>query len=423
MNRPKGTKDIYGNMQIVREYVENKIEEISTLNNFKKIETPVFEFSNVYKKSVGETSDIVLKEMYLFNDKKGREMVLRPEGTAGTIRAIVENKLFTNSLPLKYYYYGPMFRYERPQKGRQRQFTQFGVEMISEKSPYVDAEIILFAHSILNSLNIKSKLILNSLGDSETRNNYSKELKKYFSNYKDKLTNDSVERIEKNPLRILDDKIDGTKDFVINAPKISEFYTPEIREYFLMLTEFLEQSNIDFEIDNKLVRGLDYYADTSFEFVSTSGNAGSQSTLIGGGRYDKLLSNFGGPGLSGIGFAIGIERIINELHVDNVLESQKKPIDIFVINLSLHSQSTALNLVHNLRKAKYVTEWNSKIYKLQKGFKLADRYDSKIKIIVGEKEMLDKSVVVNYNGSKVKVKIDELISYLKGKLENNEEHK
>ncbi|NQZ66056.1 MAG: histidine--tRNA ligase [Mycoplasmatales bacterium] len=416
MNRPKGTKDIYGQDQIVKKHIEEIVKTIALLNNFEEIETPIFESSNVFKKSVGETSDIVSKEMYLFNDKKGREMVLRPEGTAGAIRAIVENKLFSKQLPLKLFYYGPMFRYERPQKGRQRQFTQFGIEMISNKSPYIDAEVILFASSILESLNIKNKLIINSLGDSVTRKNYSKALKKYFSKYKSELSDDSVKRIEKNPLRILDDKIDGKKSFVINAPKISEFYSKETNEYFLKLSSFLKKMGINFEIDHKLVRGLDYYADTSFEFVSTSGKAGSQSTLIGGGRYDNLISQFGGPELSGIGFAIGIERIMNELDYNEIIDSNKKVVEIFVINLSDASLETSLGIVHMLRRAGYIVEWNGKTVKLQKGFATSDKFGSKINIIIGEKEIKNGNVVIKDKVEQKLVKINEIIDYIDAKL-------
>ncbi|MCK5806865.1 MAG: ATP phosphoribosyltransferase regulatory subunit, partial [Mycoplasmataceae bacterium] len=214
MNKPKGTRDYYGKDQELREYIKSTIQTVSTINNFKQIETPIFESAEVFTKAIGETTDIVSKEMFVFNDKKDRTMVLRPEGTAAVIRAAVENKLLSGALPVKLSYYGPMFRYERPQKGRQRQFTQFGVETFSEKNPYIDAETILFAKTILDSLEIEYELVINSLGDKETRVKYSDALKKYFEEYKTELSDLSISRLESNPLRILDDKIDGKKEFV-----------------------------------------------------------------------------------------------------------------------------------------------------------------------------------------------------------------
>lgn len=420
MNRPKGTKDNYGNIQIVRDYIKEVVRAISDINNFTEIETPIFESKDVFSRSVGETSDIVSKEMYVFEDKKGREMVLRPEGTAPVVRAIVENKLFANSLPLKLFYYGPMFRYERPQKGRQRQFTQFGVEMISEPNPYADAEIILFAQSILDSLHVKYKLLINSLGDKETRDNYSNALKEYFSKYKNELTEDSLKRLDKNPLRILDDKIDREKDFVKNAPKISDYYSNDTKKYFERLTSFLEKMEVDFTIDQTMVRGLDYYSDTSFEFVSDSGLAGSQSTIIGGGRYSNLVSQFGGPNLSGIGFAVGIERLMNELDIENVLKTVKTSPDIFVINISEEDQDSTLGIVHMLRKSGFVTEWNQKPTKIQKAFGMSEKLEASINVIVGAKELENNKVNVKMNGIQETVDLDNLIEYLDRKLDENE---
>ena len=416
MNRPKGTKDNYGDIQLLREYTQKTIEAISTVNNFKKIETPIFERKEVYLRSVGETSDIVSKEMYIFSDKKGREMVLRPEGTAGTIRAIVENKLFAEGLPLKVFYYGPMFRYERPQKGRQRQFTQFGAEMLSEASPYADAEMIIFAQSILESFNIEFKLLINSLGDKKTRDEYSKSLKKYFEKYKGELSDDSLNRLDKNPLRILDDKIDGKKEFVINAPKINEFYSAETKDYFNKVILFLDKMDIQYEIDTTLVRGLDYYSDTSFEFISTSGKSGSQNTLIGGGRYSNLVSQFNGPNLSGVGFGIGIERLINELNYEKILEEINTDVEVYVLNISEEAQEATLGIVHMLRRAGFITEWNQKPAKLQKAFTSSSKSGATVNVIAGLKELSENTVNVKIDGIQENVKLDNLIDYIDGKL-------
>ena len=416
MNRPKGTKDNFDNNQVLRDYIEETINSVAILNNFSKIETPIFEKAEVFKRAVGETSDIVSKEMYSFTDRKGREMVLRPEGTAGVVRAIVENKLYAQSLPLKLFYYGPMFRYERPQKGRQRQFTQFGVEMLSDKSPYADAEVILLAHSILESLGIQTKLVINSLGNKETRDNYSKAVKKYLEVYKDQLTDDSINRLDKNPLRILDDKVDGEKDFVKNAPKISEFYSEDTKAYFETVQEFLTAMGISFEVNPVLVRGLDYYSDTAFEFISISGKSGSQSTIIGGGRYSNLVKQFGGPDLSGVGFAFGIERLMNEFNIDEVVEARKLNVEAYVMNLSEETTAPALGIAHMLRRAGYITEWNQKPMKLQKAFAAAEKVGTSAYIIAGAKELAKNKVNVKIDGEQETVDIDSLVEFLDGKL-------
>ena len=411
MNKPKGTRDIFGKRQEIRTTVLAHLRTVSEIYDFKEIETPIFEKKEVYSKAVGESSDIVSKEMYEFEDKKGRKMTLRPEGTAGVIRAVVENKLYIQD-PLRLFYMGPMFRYENPQKGRQRQFTQFGVELISEKSPIVDAEVIMMADMILKTLGIESELQLNSIGDLKTRTAYSKALKEYFTKNKKDLTADSIKRIETNPMRILDDKVDSKKDVVKNAPMIDEFYSKETKEYFDALKEFLTQMGIEFKVVKTLVRGLDYYSDTAFEFVSLSSNAGSQSTIIGGGRYDSLISSFGGPELSGIGFGVGIERLINDVEERIGKEDTTVAPDVFVLNISAESQTATAGLVYMLRSAGISVAWNSKVTKLQKAFVKAEKSKAHYNIIAGEKELSKGEVVVKHHGIQDVVKLDKLVEYL-----------
>lgn len=416
MKRPKGTKDIFGNEYILREYLFNVFKTISKINNFEQIETPIFEKLETFTKTIGETTNIVKKEMYIFNDKKNRQMVLKPEGTASVVRAIVENKLYNNKLPLKLFYITPNFRYERPQKGRQRQFTQFGVEMISKPNPYLDAEIILFAKTVLDSLKIKYKLLINSLGDQKTRDLYSKKLNEYFIKNKEKLTKDSINRINVNPLRILDDKIDGQKEIVKNAPKINEFYNKETKNYFLTLINFLNQMGIEYKVEPNLVRGIDYYSDTCFEFISTSNKAGSQSTLIGGGRYSDLIKYFGGPNLSGIGFGLGVERVLNEINEKEIISKNKNKLDIYLINISEKNQILVAGIVFLLRKSGFSTEWNVKSTNLLKGLKNADSYNPKIKIIAGDNELFKKEIVVKKNNFQQIVKIDDLVNFLEKEI-------
>ena len=414
MNKPKGTRDYYGKDQELREYIKSTIQTVSTINNFKQIETPIFESAEVFTKAIGETTDIVSKEMFVFNDKKDRTMVLRPEGTAAVIRAAVENKLLSGALPVKLSYYGPMFRYERPQKGRQRQFTQFGVETFSEKNPYIDAETILFAKTILDSLEIEYELVINSLGDKETRVKYSDALKKYFEEYKTELSDLSISRLKSNPLRILDDKIDGKKEFVKNAPKINEFYNDETKAYFEKITSFLEGMDIEFTVDPTLVRGLDYYSDTAFEFVSSSEKSGSQSTLIGGGRYDNLVKNFGGPDVSGVGFAIGIERLMIEL---SDLDAREPQVDVYVMNISEEAQVANMAVIYMLRKAGFITEWNYKPTKINKAFVKADKSGATVKVITGAKELAEGKVMVKVGSDQKEIKLEDLVEYIDGKVE------
>ena len=422
MNKPKGTRDIYGRRQTIRTSVKETLRSVAALYNFKEIETPIFERKEVFVKSVGESSDIVSKEMYEFKDKKGRSMVLRPEGTAGTIRAVVENKLFVNEETSKLFYMGPMFRYENPQKGRQRQFTQFGVEMISDRDPYADAEVILMGDLILKAFGLKNELLINSLGDKETRQKYSKVLKEYFTEHKSELSEESIRRIETNPMRIFDDKIDSKKDVVINAPKISEFYSEDSRVYFETLIGFLKELDIDFTIDHTLVRGLDYYTDTAFEFVSKSDVAGSQSTLIGGGRYSGLIKSFGGPDKSGVGFGLGIERIVNDLEVTITDEELKPSLHAYVLNISKDAQNATAGLVNMLRSAGLIVDWNRTPTKLVKAFAKADKAGANYYVIAGEKELAEGNVVVKLNGKQKTVAITDLIDYIANDKGNVEEH-
>ena len=418
MNRPKGTKDIFGDRQLAREYILNILKSFAKTYNFNKISTPTFERKEVFVKSAGETSDIVSKEMYEFEDKKGRKMTLRPEGTAGVIRAIVENKLYAR-LPLKLFYEGSMFRYENPQQGRQREFTQFGVEIISEKSPFLDAEVITLAYTILKSLKLPFKLVINSIGDKDTKEKYSLALKEYFNKHKDELTNDSINRIESNPMRILDDKIDGAKDVVKKAPIISDFYSVESKKYFDSLLEFLDSMDIKYEVDYRLVRGLDYYTDTAFEFVSTSDRVGSQSTIIGGGRYDNLVKQFGGPELSGVGFGIGVERLVNDFIEMDKMSEIEEDLDVYVLNISEGQEISVSGIVYMLRSCGISTEWNYKPLRIKKAFNKADKSKAKIIVIAGENELKEGNVKVKISGKEKTVDINDLIKYISGVLDEN----
>ena len=412
MNKPKGTKDIFGSRMDSRQYVIENIELIANKYNVKRLDTPMFEKKEVYIRSVGESSDIVTKEMYDFTDKGNREMVLRPEGTAGAIRAIVENKLYVNADPLKIYYLGSMFRYEKPQKGRQRQFTQFGIEMLGERSSLIDVEAILMADEILSKFGIKYNLLINSLASKEERAAWRDELKKYFTEHKDELTELSVTRIDQNPLRILDDKVDGQKEVVKNAPKITEFYGEETINYFNSVQTLLKQEGIEFTVEPNLVRGLDYYSDTIFEFVSATSGA-AQSTIIGGGRYSDLVKEFDGPDVSGIGFGIGLERLVNDFEELKEFEILNNP-DVYVMNVT-DDNLYLMNVVNKLRKAGIKSDWSyKKSKKFGKAFEKADKSGAKVFVFFGNKELESGEVrfKVKESGEQFTVKKEDLVEEL-----------
>ncbi|WP_203290458.1 histidine--tRNA ligase [Metamycoplasma hominis] len=315
--RLKGTRDIYGLEEKVLNLIENKFFKIIKNYNFKRICTPIIEDANLFIRSAGETSDIVSKEMYLFKDNGQRDIALRPEGTASAIRAFVENKI-NNLEPTKLAYFGPMFRYERPQKGRYRQFIQGGVELIENSTIENNFEIIKLAYDFLKSLKISNiTLEINNLGSFESRNNYIEILKEYFSKYKEQLNEISLIRLQKNVLRILDDKEEIKKDFVKNAPKLIDYLSSIEKERFKNLLDLLDEFEIKYVINPYLVRGLDYYNDIVFEFVSNSDALGSQCTVLGGGRYDGMIKSFGGPDIGSIGFAFGVDRLM-EIIMSNI---------------------------------------------------------------------------------------------------------
>ncbi|WP_036452235.1 histidine--tRNA ligase [Mycoplasma buteonis] len=311
ISKIKGTKDYNPVDFEVKKFIQFIFEDTVNKFGFLMVETPIIESTNLFKRSVGDDSEIATKEMYEFLDKGKREICLRPEGTASFVRALIENKWFGSNWD-KFAYFGPMFRYEQPQKGRYRQFYQAGVEFVGEKNYFKDAEIILMAQILLNNLEVETILKINTIGDLETRNRYEKALIEYFKPYVDQLSEDSQRRLKENKaLRILDDKVDSKLEIVQNAPMIFDYLSDESKEYFTKLTDLLTEWGIEFEIAHELVRGLDYYDEIVFEFVSTDKNTGSQSTLIGGGRYSNLIKQLGGPELSSIGFGFGVDRLIS----------------------------------------------------------------------------------------------------------------
>ncbi len=409
----KGTYDLLPDELKNFEDLEDSFRIMLDLYGYKLMKTPVFEYAGVFKKE-NDTSDMVTKEMYTFSPNGKDMFTLRPEGTAGIVRSVIQNKLYSNELPIKLAYIEEMFRHERPQKGRQRQFTQMGIENIGEKSPMIDAEVIALGYNYIKLVGLKNvKVLINTLGDSTSRTNYSKALKEYFESYKEDLCPDCQNRLVKNPLRILDCKIDREKDYVKNAPKMKDYLTDEAKEYFEKVKSYLDTLNIPYTVEESLVRGLDYYTDTVFEVVSTDENAGAQATVFAGGRYDSLVEELGGPKLSGIGFAIGMERLLILAKAEDALAPVEEYVDCYVIDMT-KSSNYALEVATELRNNFYTTELNYYDRSMKSQFKSSDRKNALYVIIVGEDELNNKTVTIKNTITKEQntIPFDELVSYL-----------
>ena len=347
--RPRGTVDILPGESELWQKVENIARNTFAEFGYSEIRTPMFEDYNVFARNVGDTSDIVEKQMYDFHDKGDRHIALRPEGTAGVVRAYVQNKLFGPEYPKPYkvYYMGPMFRYERPESGRQRQFTQIGCEALNSESPQIDAEVILEALMFFKRLGISGlRVAINTLGDKETRDNYRQALIDYLKPHYDELSDDSKERLYKNPLRVLDSKDETDKKIVANAPSILDSLSDYSAKYFESVKKILDKFNVDYVVDNEMVRGLDYYTHTIFEIMSNSPVfGGGYTTICGGGRYNGLISQIGGPDEGGIGYGIGVERLLLLLREENKSFVPKPGLDLFLVTVGEKADDYAFELM------------------------------------------------------------------------------
>lgn len=409
----KGMYDIYGDKYRYFENVDTLFKHFANLYGYQMIKTPVLEYTGVFKKD-NDTSDMVTKEMYTFTMNGSDYLTLRPEGTAGVVRSFIQNKMHGSELPAKLAYIGEMFRHERPQKGRQRQFNQLGIENIGHKDPMIDAEVIALGYFFIKTIGLKSiKVCLNSLGDNESRQNYLNALKDYLEPSRHQLCSDCQERLAKNPLRILDCKIDGQKDFIKDAPKMIDYLNEASLAYFNKVQEYLKALKIPFEIDENLVRGLDYYTDTVFEVKSTHEGSGAQSTIFGGGRYDNLVREMGGPDLSGIGFAIGEERLIILGEAEGIFQAEKPYIDCYVINM-LKDDPYALTVLNVLRANSFSAETDYYQRSMKAQFKSADRKGARFIVIVGEDEKKTGTVTIKDTIKKEQtcVALSELIDHI-----------
>lgn len=388
--RPKGTNDILPGESEKWQFVEETARLVFNDYQYQEIRTPIFEHYEVISRSVGDTTDIVSKEMYDFHDKGDRHVTLRPEGTAPIVRAYVENKLYGPEFkkPYKVYYTGPMFRYERPQKGRLRQFHQIGVEAFGSENPSLDVEVMAMAMDFFKQLGINQlRLVINTLGDKETRTNYRQALITYLEAHEEELSEDSRRRLHENPLRVLDSKDRKDQPIVADAPSILDYLSDYAKEYFEGVTKTLEYLNISYEIDHRMVRGLDYYNHTIFEIMSDAPGMGAQTTICGGGRYDGLVEELGGPETPGIGFAMGIERILLTLEQEDVMIPSTASLDAYVVGLGEATNMESLKVVQAIRGFGFSADRDFMGRKAKAQFKTADKEGAKLVLTLGEDEL------------------------------------
>lgn len=415
---PKGTKDVLPADAYKWHFVEDTARKIAALYNLKEIRTPVFEHTELFLRGVGDTTDIVNKEMYTFLDKGERSITLKPEGTAGVVRSFIENGLASGILPLKMYYLTPVFRYERPQAGRLREHHQFGVEIFGGKGPETDAEVILLARDYIAALGVEGvELNLNSIGCKHCRPKFNEALKEYLRPHLPEMCDTCRSRFDKNPLRILDCKEEVCSKINENAPKTVDFLCDECREHFEKLKEILDACGVKYRLNPKLVRGLDYYSKTVFEFVSTS--IGSQGTVLGGGRYDTLIENLGGPQVPAVGFGSGIERMLLVLENTGKRIPEEAPLGVYVAGLDDGGRKAAFQLCDTLRKMDVSAEFDHAARSVKAQFKYAGKVGAKYVVVIGSNELESGEYTVKNmaDSTSETVKAERVAEYLAQKLQ------
>lgn len=386
INIPKGTKDVLPQDSYKWQYVENAARKVAKTFGALEIRTPTFEHTEVFLRGVGETTDIVNKEMYTFLDKGGRSITLKPEGTAGVARAFVENGMHQSALPAKLFYITQCFRYERPQAGRLREFHQFGVEFLGASDANIDAETIMLADAFIKEVGIKNvTLYINSIGCKECRQKYQKALKEYFNSHIDGMCQLCKDRLEKNPLRILDCKNEDCKVITAKAPEILDYICDDCKAHFEKVQHLLDVAGVSYKIDSRIVRGLDYYTRTVFEFVSD--NIGAQGTVCGGGRYDGLISQLGGNDVPGIGFAVGIERVLMLLENLGVEIPNDSKVKVYFAPMGEKESEKAFELVTKLRAKNVSCDFDHMNRGIKSQFKYADKIGAKYVAVIGSSEL------------------------------------
>lgn len=415
---PRGTQDILPEDSKKWRYIENQLDELMTFYNYKEIRTPIFESTDLFARGVGDSTDVVQKEMYTFKDKGDRSITLRPEGTAAVVRSYIEHKMQGNpNQPIKLYYNGPMFRYERKQKGRYRQFNQFGVEAIGAENPSVDAEVLAMVMHIYQSFGLKHlKLVINSVGDMASRKEYNEALVKHFEPVIHEFCSDCQSRLHTNPMRILDCKVDRDKEAIKTAPRITDFLNEESKAYYEQVKAYLDDLGIPYIEDPNLVRGLDYYTHTAFELMMDNPNYdGAITTLCGGGRYNGLLELLDGPSETGIGFALSIERLLLALEEEGIELDIEENLDLFIVTMGDQADRYAVKLLNHLRHNAIKADKDYLQRKIKGQMKQADRLGAKFTIVIGDQELENNKIDVKNmtTGESETIELDALVEYFK----------
>lgn len=414
INIPKGTKDVLPQDSYKWHYVENAARETAEIFNLKEIRTPVFEHTELFARGVGDTTDIVNKEMYTFEDKGGRSITLKPEGTAGVARSFIENSLGSGVLPVKMYYFTPVFRYERPQAGRLREHHQFGIELYGGKGADMDAETILIADYFLKKLGIdRLELNINSIGCKSCRPAYNSALKDYFKPHAEQMCPVCRDRLERNPLRVLDCKEDKCREVIAGAPVITDYLCPECSAHFENLKMLLSAAGLEYKVNPMIVRGLDYYSKTVFEFVSTA--IGSQGTVCGGGRYDTLVENIGGSPMPCVGFGLGLERLLLLMENCGIEIPSGEGVKIYIAPVGEKAYGACFELLSKLRRAGVKAEIDHMRRSVKAQFKYADKLGAEYVAAVGENEIECGKITVKKmsDGSSFEIALSEAADYMK----------
>ncbi|MBF1064000.1 MAG: histidine--tRNA ligase [Peptostreptococcus sp.] len=412
---PRGTKDIVPAEAYKWNYLEGKFRDLCKLYGYEEIRTPIFEHTELFKRGVGDTTDIVQKEMYTFKDRGDRDLTLKPEGTAGVIRAFIENKMYAETQPTKLFYITPCFRYERPQSGRQRQFHQFGVEALGSDTPSLDAEVISLAMQFLGEAGLKDLTVsINSVGCPVCREEYNQLLKDYLAAKADVLCDLCNDRRDKNPMRVIDCKNETCQANIVDIPLMADHLCENCKDHFSQLKLYLDEMDINYVVDKKIVRGLDYYKRTAFEIISN--DLGAQSTVCGGGRYDGLVEQIGGPsGYSGIGFGLGAERLLLTLEANGVEIGNPNHTDIFVVTIGDKAKLKSFSILKDLRDNHISADKDHLDRSLKAQFKYSNKINAKYTIVIGEDELdKDEATLKNMEtGDQKLIKISKLVEELR----------
>ncbi len=420
ITKPKGTIDITGKDAKIWKYIEQVVDSVMEKYNYTYIRTPLFESSELFHRGIGDSTDIVTKETYDFTDRGDRKMTLRPEGTAGVVRSFIENKLYADpTLPIKVYYHGTMYRYERPQAGRNRELTQYGVEVLGSDDPLMDAEVISLAQNINQMLGLKNiKVHINSLGDKESRDHYRQVLIDHFTPHMDELCDDCRQRLQTNPLRILDCKVDKENKWLKEAPVILDYLNDESEQRFQTVCDYLDLLQVDYMIDPRIVRGLDYYNHTVFEVCIDMEGLGNGNVLAGGGRYNGLVEQLGGPQTACVGFASGIDRLVMALKESNIELPIDNGIDAYLMYVNEDEKKYAAYLSQELRMAGFKVETEYLQRGLKAQFKQADRLHSRYLILLNSDDLKEGYVTIKNNKTKEeeKIMLEYVIYYLDEQL-------